>query len=146
MVRKPALGVPSELAPWFARWGSRGISAHALVYGALTVVGGPGRWSGRGLAAARVIPGGAYTWGSSLALAGLLALVGAVLLRDRRVMLVGFTVIGTWHTFYGASMVISAVSDDQAGLAGPSTYLLLAVLTAMSVQLTRATAPAGDGR
>jgi hypothetical protein len=129
--------VPPDRAPWFVRWGSRLISAHAVCYGLLTILGGYERWSGRGLQIARGIPGGPYTWGGALAAAGAVALLGAVVLRSRRVMLAGFLGIGTWHVFFGSSLVWSAIRDGQAGLAGSSTYAFLAVLTAMTYQVVQ---------
>jgi hypothetical protein len=93
-----------------------------LTLGAAMILGGPGRFTASGFATARVMPGGVYTWGGALALAGSLTLAGIGANWARRVVMAGLLLEGCWYAFFAVSLGIATYEDPHVAVTGPIVY------------------------
>lgn len=117
------------------RWFTQGIllllGVASLGLGVTITTGGPGRFVSPGLAVARLVPGGCYSWGAMFALAGSATIIG-FFMHYLPLARVGLMVEAAGFLFFSASLTLSVFRDDHASLTGPGTYSVLAVACFMA--------------
>lgn len=117
------------------RWFTRGILAllgiASLGLGVSLVLGGPGRFTSSGFAAARLVPGGCYTWGIMFIVAGGATLLGHVI-QHLGITRVGLLAEAAGYLFFVLGLTVSDFKDIHAAFTGVVTYLVLAVACYMA--------------
>ena len=101
-------------------------STGLFLLGAALCYGGPERFSAPGFATARAIPGGVYTWGCTVAIAGAVALAGVARSWHRRAVITGLWLQAFWVLFFMISLTKTAFASDKGALTGPVVYLMVA--------------------
>ncbi len=97
-----------------------------FLLGVALCYGGPARFSAAGFASARAVPGGVYTWGVTVAVAGAVALVGVARAWQRLLVVSGMWLQGLWVLFFMISLTKTALASDKGALTGPVAYLMIA--------------------
>lgn len=113
---------------WITRGIVRTLGCVGVALGVAMDWGGAERFSGPGFATARLIPGGVYTWGTSLAIAGFVVLVGVVAGWQRRIVALGLFLQALWFMFFAVGLAVTTASNPEGSVTGPFAYGGLAIL------------------
>ncbi len=101
--------------------------AYAVVWGAVTIAGERGRWSGPVFAVARDFAGGPTSWGTALIAFAALGVLGVV--RDDRMLAqAGLVMCLLWSVAFAACLGAAAVRDPNATWTGVVTWGFHALL------------------
>lgn len=128
------LTIHPRVAQFVVQVVARALALYAIVQGVGIVVGGARRWSGRSYDLALYLPGAPPSLGATLAVAGVIALVGSLAGR-RTPVVVGMWVAGVWSIFLAASFGVASWRDALASTTGLWMYMVMGV-----TQLTMAVA------
>lgn len=99
--------------------------------GLAIILGGPARFTSPGFAAARLVPGGCYTWGAVFLVAGL-ATVGGYGLQHLAVTRVGLLTEAVIFLFFATGIAISSPQDAHAAFTGVVTNAALSMACFMA--------------
>lgn len=108
-----------------------------IAMGLAMVAGGPQRFGAAGFASARLVPGGVYSWGGLLAVAGAITLTGILGRWRRRIVMLGLLLEGAWFAFFAVALGSAAVADPHVAVTGPIVYGCVAALCAIGYDTGR---------
>lgn len=91
--------------------------------------GGDERFGGPSFATARIIPGGASTWGLSLAIIGALVMVGSVGWQHPLLAAGSLGALSLWFGFFAYALAQATLQQENAAVTGPFAYTMLAALS-----------------
>lgn len=124
--------LPSESYRWITRAFVKTFGIGGLLLGLAMIAAGPTRFSSPGLATARLVPGGVYSWGSVMVAAGVITLLGVIDHWRRNVVVVGMFLQAVWFLFFTISLVSTAVRSPTGAVTGPIVYTMLGVLAVIA--------------
>ncbi len=124
---------------WTVRMLIRGISAAAVIMGALVLVGGRVRLSGPSYHVLGDIPGSPWVWAIPIALCGLATLLASTRIGfsvypghwARVVGALGLMGQSVWYLCWGFAMALAAATNHEATFTGPVANGLLAIICAV---------------
>lgn len=130
---------------WITRAFIRTLGFGGLLLGLAMLFGGPERFSSPGFATARLVPGGVYSWGAAMVLAGGLVAFGVLADWQRRVVVAGLGLQAAWFLFFATSLTITTLQTTQGAVTGPFAYGTMATLCILGAVGGHGLKPPADG-
>ena len=124
------LAIDPHVAQWFVRTVTVLFGMYAIFVGGQIYIGGEQRWAGVSYQVALHTPGAPWTWAVTIAISGVLILVGAIIGRPRWVALGGL--IGSiWGWLFAVSFFITMLQYPEANNTAFPAYAGIAVMFAL---------------
>lgn len=118
---------PPVVYQWSSRVTVRALGFTAIVLGLVILAGGPQRFSGSGFAVARIVPGGAYTWGGIITGCGF-AVILASLSWHRKAIALALLIAAAWNAAFASFIAVAAASNPATSMTGVVIYGSYAVM------------------
>lgn len=114
----------AALERWLLRAVILIVGAGSTLMGFSLLVAGPNRFSNSGFATARLVPGGVYTWGVVILIAGIATLIGAWSWHPQ---LLRWACLGMafWYLWFDLSLIVTSAMDPKGSVTGAVVYLML---------------------
>jgi hypothetical protein len=138
--RNTELVVDQHAAQWFVRTVTWATAVYAIGVGITILLGGTARFAGLSYQVALNTPGAPSSWGISIALVGLLMLVGSL---TKRVRITAFAaMVGCiWALLFTWAFLVAAVTHDSTNTTAPWAYTLLSVVFGLIAGVHQAMRP-----
>lgn len=133
---EPQLKIDPGLAEWAVQAIGRLLATFAILQGVNILATGDKRWTGGSFEYALNLPGAPESWGLTLLLTGLVALL-ATLSGKRRAVVVGQVGIAAWCGFFASSHLLSAWDDPSAPNTGLMCNAVLCLASAVVAAVYR---------
>lgn len=117
----------AALERWLLRAVILIIGAGSTLMGVSLLLAGPGRFSSPGFATARLVPGGVYTWGVLILIAGSATLSGAGAWHPH---ILRWACLGMafWYLWFDLSLIVTSAMDPRGSVTGAVVYLMVTAL------------------
>lgn len=117
----------AALERWLLRAVILIVGAGSALMGVSLLAAGARRFTSPGFATARLVPGGVYTWGVLILIAGVATLIGAGAWHPH---ILRWSCLGMafWYLWFDISLIVTSAPDPKGSVTGAVVYLMVTAL------------------